>query len=142
LASPADAEVVAALMTEMGHPISIDQAHRYLGSIAGRPGTIVFVAAVDDRVCGLVAGQLLSVLSDAQPVLMITALNVAAASQRSGAGRGLVRRIESWGRENGAARVLVTTSTHRDGAHAFYEGMGYSFSGRRYVRMFESVARE
>jgi GNAT superfamily N-acetyltransferase len=142
LASPADAEVVAALMTEMGHPISIDHAHRYLGSIAGRPGTIVFVAAVDDRVCGLVAGQLLSVLSDAQPVLMITALSVAAASQRSGAGRELVRRIESWGRENGAARVLVTTSTHRDSAHAFYERMGYSFSGRRYVRTFECGGRE
>jgi len=136
IASPADAEVVAALVTELEHPIAADQAHRFLASLAGRSDTIVFVATVEERVCGLIAGHLLPVLSEPDPILMITALSVSAAYQRSGAGRALVERLEAWGRENGAARVLVTTALRRDGAHAFYERLGYSFSGRRYVRRF------
>jgi len=140
IASPADAEAVAALMTELDHPIAADQAHRYLASLADRTDTIVFVAAVDERVCGLIAGHLLPVLSEPNPVLMIIALSVTAAYQRSGAGRALVTRLEAWGRENGAARVLVTTALRREGAHAFYERMGYSFSGRRYSRTFEPGA--
>lgn len=136
LASPADAAVVAALMTELDHPIPADQAHRFLASLTGRADTIVFLATIDDRVCGLIGGHLLPVLSEPNPILMIIALSVAAAYQRSGAGRALVNRLEAWARENGAARVLVTTALRREGAHAFYERMGYSFTGRRYARTF------
>jgi predicted N-acetyltransferase YhbS len=134
IASPADAEAVAALMTELDHPIPADQAHRYLASLADSSDTIVFVAAIDERVCGLIAGHLLPVLSESNPILMIIALSVTVAYQRSGAGQALVTRLEAWGRENGAARVLVTTALRREGAHAFYERMGYSYSGRRYSR--------
>jgi GNAT superfamily N-acetyltransferase len=124
-------------MTELGHPITADQAHRYLASLADRSDSIVFLATVDECVCGLIAGHLLPVLSEPNPIVMIIALSVSAAYQRSGAGRALVRRLEAWARENGAARVLVTTALRRDGAHAFYERMGYSFSGRRYTRVLE-----
>lgn len=136
LASPADAAVVAALMTELDHPIPADQAHRFLASLADRADTVVFLATIDDHVCGLIGGHLLPVLSEPNPILMIIALSVAAAYQRSGAGRALVNRLEAWARENGAARVLVTTALRREGAHAFYERMGYSFTGRRYARTF------
>ncbi len=136
-ASSGDADAVAALMSELGHPISTDQAYRFIIALPERPETTVLIAALGEQICGVAAGQLLTVISDAKPVLMITALSVSAASQRSGAGRALVSRLEAWGRESGAARVLVTTALHRDGAHAFYERMGYSFSGRRYGRSLE-----
>jgi hypothetical protein len=30
--------------------------------------------------------------------------------------------------------VAVTTALHRADAHAFYERLGYAFTGRRYVK--------
>ena len=132
-AEPADADAIAGLLTELGHPISPTHALAFLQSLTGRPTTSVFVAA-STSVLGVIAGQLLSVISDPDPVLMITALSISSASRRGGAGRALVGALEAWGRQHGAKRVLVTTALHRDGAHAFYERLGYSFSGRRYGR--------
>jgi hypothetical protein len=86
IAAPADAEAVAALMTELDHPIEADQARRYLASLAERSDTIVFVASVDECVCGLIAGHMLPVLSEPNPILMIIALSVSAADQRAGTG--------------------------------------------------------
>jgi GNAT superfamily N-acetyltransferase len=41
-------------------------------------------------------------------------------------------------RELGCARLTLTTHLRRAEAHAFYERLGFEFTGRRYVRMLDA----
>jgi GNAT superfamily N-acetyltransferase len=43
----------------------------------------------------------------------------------SGAGRALVEHVEAWARERGALEVSLRTNIVRDGAHKFYQHLGY-----------------
>jgi GNAT superfamily N-acetyltransferase len=132
LAHVEDAAAIADLMTLLGHPLTPAEATRRLPRIAG--DAVAFVAEDGPRITGLVTAHVLQVLSDARGVLMITALVVGEAARGRGIGRRLVERAEAWGRERGAQRVTVTTALRRTDAHAFYERLGYEFTGRRYGR--------
>jgi GNAT superfamily N-acetyltransferase len=74
-----------------------------------------------------------SLVEDA-PRAMLTALVVREDTRGRGVGRALVAAVEHWARERGAGRVVVTTALRRAGAHAFYERLGFEFTGRRYVK--------
>jgi GNAT superfamily N-acetyltransferase len=57
-------------------------------------------------------------------------------------GTALVQAAEAWARYAGAARVHLTTATHRDGAHAFYRRLGYAATGTRFFRRLGQEPRE
>jgi hypothetical protein len=42
--------------------------------------------------------------------------------------------------ERGVSVVVVTSGNQRAGAHGFYEGNGYEFTGRRYKKNVASSA--
>ena len=43
-----------------------------------------------------------------------------------GVGRLLMQQAEQWAREKGCSEVYLRSNVVREGAHAFYEGIGYS----------------
>jgi GNAT superfamily N-acetyltransferase len=45
-----------------------------------------------------------------------------------------MRAVEAWARENGAASLHLTAARYREGAHRFYERIGYEATGLRFVR--------
>jgi ribosomal protein S18 acetylase RimI-like enzyme len=45
-----------------------------------------------------------------------------------------VAELEAFARQHGCDRIIVTTANHRDGAHRFYDRLGYEFTGRRYAK--------
>lgn len=51
----------------------------------------------------------------------------------AGIGRALVAHVVTLAREAGCRRLTVTTHLRRAGAHAFYEQLGFDFTGRSYV---------
>jgi GNAT superfamily N-acetyltransferase len=55
--------------------------------------------------------------------------------RKVGVGKALVKAAEDWARHRGCERISVTTALHRAVAHAFYERLGYSHSGRRYTKV-------
>jgi GNAT superfamily N-acetyltransferase len=55
----------------------------------------------------------------------------------SGVGRVIVQAAEHWARERGCRRMVVTTALRRVDAHAFYERIGFTHTGRRYAKDFE-----
>ena len=59
---------------------------------------------------------------------------VAERARGLGVGRALIERAEAVGKSLGASRLMVTTHVRRADAHAFYERLGFEFTGRRYVR--------
>jgi GNAT superfamily N-acetyltransferase len=67
-------------------------------------------------------------------VAWLTTLVVGGSYHRRGVGRYLTEAIESWARQHGAERMSVTSGKHRDGAHTFYERLGYERTGVRLTK--------
>jgi GNAT superfamily N-acetyltransferase len=56
----------------------------------------------------------------------VDALGVEAAYRRQGVGTRLMRAVEAWGREHGAARIVLTTFAAGPTSMPFYQHrMGY-----------------
>ena len=130
-----DAAAIAALLGELGYPTDPDTALGRLDPLLSRQDYAVFVAEQHQRIAGLASVHVLPLLHADGPLGLVTALIVAESARSGGLGRQLVRQIEEFARSQGCIRAMVTTANHRGGAHAFYERMGYEYTGRRYARI-------
>jgi GNAT superfamily N-acetyltransferase len=135
-AVPADADAMARLCVQLGYPAESSVIPERLARLAADPNARVFVATHGDDVVGLVTVHLRHTLNHEAPVGQITLLVVDEAIRSRGAGRALVEAAETWARSRGTRRIIVTTALDRAGAHAFYEKVGYSHTGRRYGKDF------
>jgi GNAT superfamily N-acetyltransferase len=129
-----DAPAIAGLLAELGYPAAADAVTRRLEALLPRPDYAVCLAALDGEVCGLACAHVVPVIHADEPLALITALVVSERARGGGMGRRLVERLEEFARSHGCARVAVTTASHRSDAHLFYERLGYSLTGRRYVK--------
>jgi GNAT superfamily N-acetyltransferase len=109
---------------------------RVLGATGDSTTDSVFVASDDsgNEVLGLLSLHQFAGLHDDAPVAIITALVVTERARGLGVGRQLVDRAVDLARRWGCTRLMVTTHVRRADAHAFYEHIGFEFTGRRYVK--------
>jgi GNAT superfamily N-acetyltransferase len=128
-ATPADAEAIASLLGELGYPSTVADVVSRLARLHDFPAAVVFLAEIDGAVAGVVTGHVFPSIHHTPVVAWLTTLVVGARCQRRGIGRYLADAIETWARGHGAVRVSVTSGQDRDGAHAFYEGLGYERTG-------------
>ncbi|HEV7589664.1 MAG TPA: GNAT family N-acetyltransferase [Longimicrobium sp.] len=133
-ACPDDVPALAALATHLGYPTTSDAMRERLGRIGARDDYETYVAERDGRVVGF-AGVMhgLSYVYD-PPYARLLSLVVEPGERGKGTGAALVAAAERWARERGAGQLHLTTALHRDGAHRFYERLGYERTGVRYAR--------
>jgi len=133
-ASMGDVPALAALVTQLGYPTTPEAMRERLGHILPRDDYATWVAERGGRVVGF-AGAMhgLSYVYD-PPYARLLSLVVEPGERGRGTGAALVAAAERWAREQGAAQLRLTTALHRDGAHRFYEGLGYERTGARYAR--------
>jgi GNAT superfamily N-acetyltransferase len=131
---PPDLPAVAALLVELGYPVLVDDLPSRLERLQQDGHSAAFVATHDPHVIGLVTVHSFPAVHAAAPVALLTSLVVAESARGQGVGRRLVDAAENWARERGCARIIVTTAEHRSGAHAFYQGLGWEYTGRRYAK--------
>jgi GNAT superfamily N-acetyltransferase len=124
---------MSALFAQFEHPTPPDPIPARLARLMAHNGH-AFVADSDTGLLGVATTQIVWSLIEDAPRAMLTALVVREDTRGQGVGRALIAAVESWGREHGADRVVVTTALRRAGAHAFYERLGFEFTGRRYVK--------
>lgn len=130
-----DAAAMADLLTQLGYPATADEVVARLARLEETPGSTALVAEHDGRVVGLVTGHVFRSIHATEPVAWLTALTVDARHHQKGIGRQLCAAMEEWSRRHGAARVSVTSGKHREGAHAFYENIGYERTGVRLTKV-------
>ena len=130
-----DAADIANLLTQLGYPASAADIPARLTRMRQNERADVWVGIADGKVAGVVTAHVLSVINRQGDVAQLTTLVVDARARRAGVGRALVLEVEAFARRNGCERLSVTTHLDRRDAHAFYEGMGFDFTGRRYGKM-------
>lgn len=135
-ARTSDGVALAELCTQLGYPTEPAAVPSRLDRLAADGNARVLVAQYGDSIVGLTTIHLRYTMNHHAPIAQLTLLVVDETHRTLGAGRALVRAAETWARERGSERLVVTTALHRDVAHAFYERLGYVHTGRRYARDF------
>lgn len=121
----ADAPALAALLTELGYPQEAEQAHAQLAAWAGDPRGTVLVAESAGSPAGLVAAYATRQMERPGSFARVVALAVDPTRRRSGLGRQLLAAVETWAANLGCHEIEITSSRHRDDAHAFYRTLGF-----------------
>jgi GNAT superfamily N-acetyltransferase len=132
-ATEADAASMSVLFAQFEHPTPAEPIPARLARLLSHDGQAL-VASDDTGLLGIATTQIVWSLVEDAPRALLTALVVRDDTRGRGVGRALVTAVEHWARERGAERVVVTTALRRAGAHAFYERLGFEFTGRRYVK--------
>ena len=126
-----DAQLIAALLGELGHPASADDIPERMRAVV-REGGRVLLAFGDGAPLGLMCLARLSTIHS-DPVAYITALVTTSAARRTGIGRAFVEEAKRWAVANGCVRLTVTSAEKRADAHAFYPACGLPYTGRRFA---------
>jgi N-acetylglutamate synthase-like GNAT family acetyltransferase len=133
-ATVADAPALAPLLGELGYPVDADVLAPRVERVLAHENEQILIAEDDTGVIGMLALHIFPVLAYDRDLAMIMALVVTDRARGTGVGRQLIDRAESLARSAGASRLMLTTHLRRADAHAFYERLGFEFTGRRYVR--------
>ena len=127
-----DAEVVARLLTHLGHPTEAGVVSSRLRAVLSEGGAAFLQVDESGRALGFFSVARHFVLHAAGPVGLITSLVVAEDARRLGVGRAMVAAAQEWARDAGCVRLNVTSGEHRPDAHSFYPACGMAYSGRRF----------
>ena len=131
-AEPRDAEALAGLLGELGHPAAREAVLERLAGLGGRDP--VFVLDEEGTVRGLVAMHVGPQLHRARPVARITALVVTEAARGRDRGLLLVQHAIGVARDRGCELIELTSRLHRESAHGFYEAAGFTRTAHRFSR--------
>ncbi len=129
-----DAAPIADLLGQLGYPATPEVVLTRLARLAPLHDAVALVAEVEGEVLGVVTGHVFPTIHASSLVAWLTTLVVSNRHQQAGIGTQLTAAVEHWAREHGAVRISVTSGTHRDGAHAFYERIGYEHTGLRLTK--------
>ena len=131
-AEPRDAEAVAGLLGELGHPATRAAVLDRLQALDRRDP--VFVLDEEGTVIGLIALQVGPQLHRALPVARITALVVTDARRGRDQGLVLVQHAIGLARDRGCGLIELTSRLEREAAHGFYEAAGFTRTAHRFSR--------
>jgi GNAT superfamily N-acetyltransferase len=129
-----DAAVLAMLATELGYPADDASMRRRMERLAAQPPHRMVVAERGGRVVAFAGMTVEWTPTSDDPIARLTALVVDQGERGRGTGAALVAAAEEWARGLGAKSIRLTTAAHREGAHRFYERIGYALTGLRYAK--------
>jgi GNAT superfamily N-acetyltransferase len=110
----------------LGYPCSAEEVRPRLEKLLSDPAHRVFVADLPEAgVAGWIHIFLYQVLQSDLRV-EVAALVVDEACRGRGVGKALMDRAEEWAREHGCGAVSLRSNVIRQGAHDFYQALGYS----------------
>jgi N-acetylglutamate synthase-like GNAT family acetyltransferase len=119
-----DSPVIAGLGTQLGYPMSPEQAETRLRDLLGREEHEVLVAEEDGSVIGWahVAGMR-QVVND--PFAELLALVVDESVRSRSTDAALVEAVEAWSARNGFGTLRVRSNVIRERTHRFYDRLGF-----------------
>ena len=129
-----DANQLARLFEQLGHPQTEDALRGRLANVLADPRADVLVAEDGGALVGAATYFFVPVAHDTRPWCRITTLVVDEAHRGHGIGRMLVAAAETAARDAACSRIEATSALHRTGAHRFYEGLGYGQTSAHFLK--------
>jgi ribosomal protein S18 acetylase RimI-like enzyme len=129
-----DLASIVDLVGQLGYPSDEPAVARRVERLSADPSSWVYVALEGERVVGLAAVHVMSLLERDDPIGRITAIVVDERARGRGVGRALLARLEELARARGCDRIDLTSSYDREGAAAFYGRMGFEDTSLRFVK--------
>jgi GNAT superfamily N-acetyltransferase len=120
-----DGAAVKPLLDQLGYPLEAAEIQRRIARIAGAPGHCLLLtedAAGTPVVLLHVYGR---DAVEKPPEAVVQALVVRDGIRGRGLGRAMMACAEDWARAQGYRHLSLSSQVSRDGAHAFYRGLGY-----------------
>lgn len=139
-AEAADAEALAGLMTELGYKTRGSEMQMRLEMIGKDPHYRTFVAVREGKVCGMIGTFWRYSYEYNNPSGRIMALVVSEQERGGGIGRRLIAAAENDFAQKNIRRIAVNTRFERKDAHKFYERLGYTANGYRFVKNLAAAA--
>jgi GNAT superfamily N-acetyltransferase len=133
-ACTSDAAALATLMCELGYETTESEMQIRLEKIIPDPKYRTFVAVEEGRVRGMIGTFACYSFEHNDLGGRILALVVTKDSRRSGVARRLIAAAENDFAQRKITRVAVDTRFERKDTHAFYESLGYTSNGFRFVK--------
>jgi len=137
-----DAPELAALMCEFDYETSYAEMHSRLQVILSDVSYSTIVAEVDNKLCGMIGTLTHASHEHNDPSGKIIALVVSKPQRRSGVGRALIAAAENDFASRRVTRVTLTTRFEREGAHRFYEALGYAKTGFRFAKNLPRIPQK
>jgi GNAT superfamily N-acetyltransferase len=129
-----DADQLARLFGQLGHPQTGDALHGQLEKVLADPRADVLVADDGGALVGAATYFFVPVAHDSRPWCRITTLVVDEAHRGQGIGRMLMAAAETAARDAACSRIEATSALHRAGAHRFYERLGYGRTSAHFLK--------
>jgi GNAT superfamily N-acetyltransferase len=139
-ACASDAATLAGLMCELGYQTTESDMQIRLNQMIPDPNYRTLVAVEQGRVRGMIGTFALYSFEHNDLGGRILALVVTKDSRRSGVARRLIAAAEKDFAQRNITRIAVNTRFERNDAHAFYESLGYTRNGFRFVKKLEPAA--
>jgi N-acetylglutamate synthase-like GNAT family acetyltransferase len=136
-ANAEDADRVAELLEQLGYPTTPEAATRRLQALTASRHDDVWVAESDGTIVGLVAIHVSGSLEYDGEIAKVSAVVVDEAARRQGVGEQLMALAEREARRRGCVLLFLTTAERRKDAHAFYRGLGFEETGRRFAKALD-----
>jgi GNAT superfamily N-acetyltransferase len=138
LANEDDLPAVLALYAQPGFDdgrvLSIEEARKLFSHFAAYPDYTLYVA----EMAGLVVGTFALLIMDnlahrGSPSGVVEDVAVASAFQSRGIGRAMMAFAMARCRERGCYKLALSSNLKREGAHRFYESLGFQQHGVSFV---------
>jgi ribosomal protein S18 acetylase RimI-like enzyme len=130
-----DADRLARLLDQLGHPQTGDALRGRLENVLADPRADVLVAIdASGALVGAATYYLVPVAHDSRPWCRITTLVIDEAHRGHGIGQMLVEAAETAAREAECSRIEATSALHRAGALRFYESLGYGRTSAHFLK--------
>ena len=137
--TPDDIPAACALFGQLaGRTMTPDEMRGRLEWVTRSPIDWLYVAEVDGTVCGIMGFRLRECLERVGHYGEVSVIVTDAGARRRGVGRALMAFAEDRAREHGCLGTwLVSGFGRKDEAHRFYEQLGYTATGYRFVKLFD-----
>ena len=132
-ANDGDADLVAGLIAQLMHqPCTPEQIRTRMRRLATTGVDRVLVAVLDGQIVGVAGVTYAWLLHTDAPTARLMSIVVDEDCRGQGIGRRLVEASVEQARAWGCDRLELTSRLERDGAHSFYETVGFKHTSKRF----------
>ena len=136
---PAILRILSQSGIDGGQSFTLDEARGHLARIRAWPNFRLLVATVDGEAAGTYSLLIMDKLGKrGTPAGVVEDVAVAPERQGQGIGRAMMAHAIEECRKAGCYKLALSSNLKREGAHRFYESLGFERHGYSFVTWLES----